>query len=229
MLPCRAVTFDFGQTLAELDTELLAERLAERAVVASRGALDVALPSAWQTYDRAIRAGEGGHPWKRLMRALLEGANATGDLGAAVDWLWDEQPKRNLWRRPVAGMIELVRALGSAGVPVGVVSNSEGRLAELADELGWGPLFLCIADSGRLGIEKPERAIFDWAAVRLGVETDAIAHIGDSWAADVLGALGAGARAIWFAQASATADPRVPVCRDAAAVRLELRNWGLPV
>lgn len=228
-----AVTFDFGQTLAELDSDLLARRLAERGVAIEPAAIDAAVPEAWAVYDRAIRAGEGGHPWKTLMHALLAGAGVAAAARApAVDWLWDEQPTKNLWRRPIAGMIDVVRELGAAGVPVGVVSNSEGRLAELADELGWSALFGCIADSGKLGTEKPGREIFDWAAARLGVAVGDVVHVGDSWAADVAGALGAGARAVWFVRGGGPApgamDPaRVRAARDAGELRAVLRAWGI--
>jgi FMN phosphatase YigB (HAD superfamily) len=141
----RAVTFDFGQTLCELDTALLAQRLAERGITVLAERLEAAVPDAWRAYDAAIKAGLGGHPWKTLMTRLLEGAGVGrvtpqppgGPVDSAVDWLWTEQPRRNLWRRPIPGMIELVRELRGAGVPVGVISNSEGRLAELIAEVGW--------------------------------------------------------------------------------------------
>jgi putative hydrolase of the HAD superfamily len=55
-----------------------------------------------------------------------------------------------------------------------------------------------------------------------------IVHVGDSYAADVEGALGAGLRAIWFRGDQARAiDPRMVVCADAAEVRAALAAWGL--
>jgi putative hydrolase of the HAD superfamily len=145
-----------------------------------------------------------------------------------VDWLWTEQPVQNLWRRPIAGMIELCRDLRGAGVPVGVVSNSEGRLAELIDEIGWAGDFAVVADSGRLGVEKPDPAIFLWAAERLGVPAGSIAHVGDSWGADVEGACRAGMAAIWFRPRMAReAPPGVERASDAAEVRAVLAGWGL--
>src|SRR5688500_9003876 len=99
------------------------------------------------------------------MRTMLGGAGVGGaQLEPLVDWLWDEQPRQNLWRRPIPGMIELGDELRAAGVPLAVVSNSEGRLAELVDALGWADRFACVADSGKLGFEKPGREIFAWAA-----------------------------------------------------------------
>jgi putative hydrolase of the HAD superfamily len=231
----RAVTFDFGMTICELDTDMLARRIGEQALSVSAQELALAQPAAWCAYNDAIRAGHGGHPWKLFMRTLLGGAGAPpSSVNRIADWLWDEQPARNLWRRPIPGMIELVREL-SAQTPVGIVSNSEGRLAELVEELGWADLFRVVADSGRLGCEKPARALFAHAADRLGVPLDDIVHIGDSLEADVKGALAAGMRAIWFGAGPAAEDaeeppdPRMRRCRTASEVRAALGTWGFPL
>ena len=64
------------------------------------------------------------------MATLLDGAGVA-DVEPHVDWLWDEQQRQNLWRARIPGMIALARVLAATGVRVAVVSNSEGRLAEL--------------------------------------------------------------------------------------------------
>jgi len=223
-----AVTFDAGQTLVELDAAMLARRLGERGVAIAAHAIDAAAPAAWARYDAHV--GRVGHPWKILMDALLEGAGVAADRAALVDWLWDEQPRANLWRRPVAGMIELVDALRAAGVRVGVLSNSEGKLAALFDEIGWGDRFEAVIDSGVVGVEKPDPRIFALAARALGVSEPALVHIGDSRPADIDGALAVGARAVWFGRvAAAVDDPRVRVAHDAAGARDALRAFGAPV
>ncbi|MDI3286130.1 HAD family hydrolase [Polyangium sp. 15x6] len=227
-----AVTFDFGQTLAALDADLTAARLAERSLSFDPKRIEVALPDAWRVYDDAIHRGLGGHPWKIFMRALLERAAASPldeeALVGAVDFLWSEQPRKNLWRRPIPGMLELAEDLSDAGVPVGIISNSEGRLAELVAELGWDDRFLVLADSGRLGMDKPDRAIFAWTAGRLGRSLDRIVHIGDSLAADVEGALGAGMRAVWFGGDPKRAlGERARVAKDASEVRRALVEFGV--
>ena len=227
--PATAVTFDFGQTLCELDTGMLSRRLAERELVVPEADLDAALPGALRAYDAGIRRGLGGHPWKVLMAELLTLAGAPdAHLGPTVDWLWDEQPGTNLWRRPIAGMIEIVDALRARAIPVGVISNSEGHLAELAAEIGWGDRFQVIADSGRLGLEKPGAAIFAWTANALGVPMGNIVHIGDSFAADVEGAVNAGLRAIWFAAKPEVAlPPRAHAATSAREVRSALAAMGI--
>jgi FMN hydrolase / 5-amino-6-(5-phospho-D-ribitylamino)uracil phosphatase len=227
--PALAVTFDFGQTLAELDTSMLSRRLAERGIEVAAARLEACVPEAWSAYDAAIHAGGGGHPWKVLMARLIALAGVhDASAGGAVDWLWTEQPARNLWRRPIAGMIEIAWSLRRAGVPVGVVSNSEGRLAELIAELGWQDALPLCADSGKLGMEKPESPIFLWAAERLGVAPAQIVHVGDSWAADVEGAVRAGMRAVWFRGRSAREmPPEVRRAEDAEGVRAALGAWGV--
>ncbi|APR82379.1 Hypothetical protein A7982_07728 [Minicystis rosea] len=230
-LPALAVTFDFGQTLCDLDTAMLSRRLAERGLDVAAERLEASVPEAWSAYDAAIVAGHGGHPWKFLMTRLLSLAGAAeAPAREATDWLWTEQPHQNLWRRPIAGMIEVVRALRAAGAKVGVVSNSEGKLAELAHEIGWGNEFLFVADSGKLGMEKPEPGIFLWAVERLGVPAAQVVHIGDSWAADVEGARRAGLRAIWFrGKGPRTLTEDVQRADDEASVRAALRAWGIDV
>jgi HAD superfamily hydrolase (TIGR01509 family) len=230
-LPVLAVTFDFGQTLCELDTGLLSRRLAERGLAVAEPRLDAAVIDAWRAYDAAIDQGLGGHPWKILMRELLARAGAPeASIGEAVDWLWTEQPLKNLWRRPIEGMIEIVIDLHRAGIAVGVVSNSEGKLAELIDEIGWGAHFPVVADSGKLGLEKPGPAIFQWAAERLGALAGQVVHVGDSLAADVEGALGAGMRAVYFKpRARRPAPVGVKIASDAAGLRRALGEWGIAV
>lgn len=228
-----AVTFDAGQTLVELDVAMLAGRLAERGVDVRPAAIERAQPAAWRAYERIVaRPAEApAHPWQMFMRALLAGARPSVPAATVADlaaWLFAEQPRRNLWRRPVPGMLELVDALRGAGVAVAVVSNSEGRLAELLTEIGMADRFVAIADSGRLGIDKPDRRIFEWAAARLGVAPAALVHVGDSWAADVVGARAAGARAIWFGPAArAQDDPAIAAAVDAAGVEAALVAWAV--
>jgi HAD superfamily hydrolase (TIGR01549 family) len=209
----------------DLDLAFLARRLAERGVAVEIAALEAAVPAAWQRYDTLVDPA-GGHPWRALMTTLLGSAGIAADqIDPLVDWLWGEQPRANLWRAPIPDMVGLARELAGRGVRVAVLSNSEGRLAELLAEIGIADTFAAIVDSGRVGIEKPDRRIFDHTLAVLGATGPGI-HIGDSWPADIAGALGAGWRAIWFGpRATPVDDPRVAVAHDAAGVRAILARW----
>ena len=214
----RAITWDFGETLTTLDASCLARKLASRGAHVDEARVLEALPAAWETYQRSHAgvgaAGQGSHPWKPLMAALLalSGATPASEHDALVDFLFEDQRRENLWRKPIAGMIELVRELAAEGVPMCVLSNSEGRLVELVAELGWSRDLPLVIDSGKVGVEKPDPAIFELAAQSLGVRPDETIHVGDSLRADVGGALGVGARALWF-----TPPPAYPERRPAPA------------
>lgn len=233
----RAVTFDFGQTLVAIDPATLVERLAEIGITATETSIFGALGAAFAASDRIVGQGGASAAWLGFMDVLL-GAAAVGDAdrARAVPWLFEQQRVRNLWRRPIPGMIELCRELGAAGVPIGLVTNSEGRAAELVAELGWTDALPVVADSGVLGLEKPAPAIFDWMAERLGVPVFETVHVGDSFPADVMGAIGAGMRALWFAPEEGpphakvdTIPDRVGVVRGAAELRSALVALGLPL
>lgn len=219
------VTFDAGMTLVELDLDFLARRIAERGVVREPAALRAAAPQAWRRYDDRVDAGGAhGRLWHDLLREII------GDPDAGlVDWLWEQQPTANLFRAPITGMVELARTLRARGVRTAVLSNSEGGLASLLDEIGIADAFEVIVDSGRIGIEKPDPAIFAYTLAQLGVARDAPAiHIGDSWSADVAGALASGWRAIWYGRrAVAVADPRVACAHDAIEAAAALADLGL--
>jgi putative hydrolase of the HAD superfamily len=194
----KALGFDFGQTLAELDYEFLQRRLSERD--AAFDAREAAAGSNEASRVYGAKKSEGhALAWRAMMEILLTcggvGAERVGELAS---WLWQEQPRQNLWRRPIPGMIELVRELKQRGVPLVVISNSEGHLAELVEELGWERDFEVVIDSGRIGIDKPDPRIFAHACAAVGVSPQDLLHVGDSWEADVQGALGASASAVWF-------------------------------
>jgi len=232
----RAVTFDFGQTLAELDHDFLMRRAhgfgAELDPVASHAAT----VSAWHAYGAAKSLGHA-RAWQAMMLEILRGGNVRKIRAEAADptyaekiaqLLWDAQPTHNLWRKPIAGMFELCAELGAQQVPVGIISNSEGHLAELVEELGYRALFAVVIDSGRVGVDKPNPRIFELAAEALGVPLSEIVHVGDAWEADVLGARAAGARGIWFAPTDDRALPEgVVACRDAHELRQALRDFGV--
>jgi len=231
-----AVTFDYGQTLAELDHDFLALRVAELGGVLDAAAARSAHIAAWDAYGAAKTLGHA-KAWQLMMVTFLRAGGARPASGVAephyaqelAEKLWLAQPARNLWRKPIAGMFELVHELGARGVPLGIISNSEGRLAELLAELGEESPFQVIVDSGRVGVDKPSARIFQLAAASLRTELARIVHVGDAWEADVMGARNAGALAVWFAPTDTRALPSgVVACRDASELRTALRtDFGL--
>jgi FMN hydrolase / 5-amino-6-(5-phospho-D-ribitylamino)uracil phosphatase len=226
-MPKPVVTFDAGLTLVELDLDFLAQRLGERGRPVDVAALIASAPAAWLHYDAL--APTSTHPWQDFMAKLLEGAGMQ-DVGPLVEWLWSEQPHKNLFRKPIAPMIDLARDLARRGTTVAVLSNSEGRLHELLTEIGVADPFAAIIDSGRLAFAKPDPRIFAHTLAELDAADSIPIHIGDSWTADIEAALAVGWRAIWYRSrgGSATSDAsRVPIAQNAADVRDALTRYGV--
>jgi putative hydrolase of the HAD superfamily len=222
------VTFDVGQTLVDLDLDFLATRLGERGISVETAALPSAAPAAWRRYDQLTEEG-AQHPWQAFMDALLEGAGV-GNREPVVSWLYAQQATKNLWRKPIEAMVQVVRDLRVRNIKVAALSNSEGHLADLLAEIGLAPLFDAIIDSQVVGVAKPERRIFEITLEQLGEPTPAIVvHVGDSWAADVEGALAAGWHAIWYRSRAGKPqhDPRVRVATDAEQIRAALSTLGV--
>ena len=75
---------------------------------------------------------------------------------------------------------------------LGIVSNFYGNLDGILAAEGLRPLFSVVADSGVLGVTKPEAAIFLHAAKAVQAEPADCVMVGDSIKRDIQGAAGVG-------------------------------------
>jgi HAD superfamily hydrolase (TIGR01549 family) len=98
------------------------------------------------------------------------------------------------------GVTELLARL-AASRDVAILSNwpLAATIDRYAEAHGWLPYLRAIVVSQRVGTIKPHPVIFDAAREALGgPHPRAILHVGDDWAADVVGAVSAGWRAAWL-------------------------------
>jgi putative hydrolase of the HAD superfamily len=82
--------------------------------------------------------------------------------------------------------------LAGRGVRLGVVSNFEPWLADVLALQRVDHLFAAVAISGRLGVAKPDPAIFRWALREVGADAAATVHVGDQPVNDVAAARAVG-------------------------------------
>jgi putative hydrolase of the HAD superfamily len=82
---------------------------------------------------------------------------------------------------------------------LGIVSNFYGNLETVCESLGLAPLFAVMTDSQRIGVEKPDPAIFGAALKALNAAPETTVFIGDSLSRDCEGARRAGIGFIWIA------------------------------
>jgi FMN phosphatase YigB (HAD superfamily) len=145
-------------------------------------------------------AGSGEAFWEEYNHSYVRSIGvAEADVEAAVTTL---QGTRNafLWRWPIPESQLALSTLAAAGVPLGVVSNASGQIADVLRrsgvcQAGAGPLvsMRVVVDSHVVGVAKPDPGIFDHALPYFdGIERGDIAYIGDSVTMDIGAARAAG-------------------------------------
>jgi HAD superfamily hydrolase (TIGR01509 family) len=81
----------------------------------------------------------------------------------------------------------------AARFPLVALSNGNADVGRV----GLGEFFLAGLSAREFGVGKPDPRIFHAAASSAGVTADAVLHVGDDAALDVLGGLGAGMQTVW--------------------------------
>jgi putative hydrolase of the HAD superfamily len=133
-------------------------------------------------------------------------------------------------RRAVPGAVPLLAALAGR-VRVGVVSNN--LFDEQLDKLklcGLEPFVHALIVSERVGVSKPDPAIFTAALEAVGCRANEAVMVGDSWIADIAGARAAGIRPVWFNPMElALPDGAEPVAqlRSLEPVNAVMRTLGI--
>ena len=194
----RALLLDAGNTVVFLDVACVAAILEQAGIRAARAGLEAALPAANRGYVQALRAGQSHEQgWGALIQAWLVAAGLDpAQAPHAVRLLRAEHDRFNLWRQVPAAVPPIIARLRAAGLRVGIVSNSEGRLADLLARVGLGSAFDLVVDSALEGVSKPDPEIFWRACARLGVGPSDALYAGDIPEVDVVGARGAGLDAV---------------------------------
>ena len=104
---------------------------------------------------------------------------------------------------------------------LGVISNADGRIAEVLNHCGIADCFESIIDSGMVGAEKPDPRIFRTALDRLNVPPEESLYIGDVYSVDYLGATRVGMHSVLFDVAGTYRQQGLP--RVESLLELEAR------
>ncbi len=106
---------------------------------------------------------------------------------------------------------------------LGIVSNFYGNLEFLCQEIGYRKLFDTVIDSARLGVSKPQPAIFQAAVAKLGCLTEQVLFVGDNPLRDMAPAKALAMPHVWL---NTLHPERQACCEDDHVIRslLELRE-----
>jgi putative hydrolase of the HAD superfamily len=115
-------------------------------------------------------------------------------------------------------VIDVLQSLRARGYRLGIISNWSWDLHEYVEQVGLTGYFGAIVASARAGCDKPHPGIFLQALQALNSPPDRAMHVGDSYAADVVGALGVGMGALWLDRAGCGGRPECQAIRDLSEV-----------
>jgi putative hydrolase of the HAD superfamily len=101
-------------------------------------------------------------------------------------------------RKAANANVQLLAELKERGFELGVVSNGCGNVENLCADFGYTPFLSVIVDSRRIGVSKPNPAIFVYAAEKLGRDPAEIMMVGDSFDRDVRPAKHIGMKTAWL-------------------------------
>ena len=195
---------DAGNTLISIDFAIVASEFARHGVSAAPAELAraeaAARPklSAWLAAG-ASQQGEDTH-FSFLSNVLdhLPAGRAPG--GAESRRIAQEASARiyrpgasdELWNVPLPGIADALGELRALGLRLVVVSNADGTVERGLTRAGLRGLLDVVVDSHVVGFEKPDPRIFEHALAASGARPEATLHVGDLYAADVVGARAAG-------------------------------------
>jgi HAD superfamily hydrolase (TIGR01509 family) len=198
----RAVLFDAGNTLLEMDYDLVTAQFRSRghdvnAAMVTRAERRARVRLDHEQASAATRArrGEG-----RYLRYLLGDLGITDDAEhqAIAEWRRGFNLPVGLCHRAEAEALEALRRLRAAGLVTGVISNSNGSVRLALERAGLAPHLDFVIDSTVVGIAKPDPRVFHLGLREAGVTAAEAVHVGDSYFVDVLGARQVGMGAVLF-------------------------------
>lgn len=192
-----AVLFDAGGIFVIPDPTVFAPLLAYFGATDDLGAYHRA---HYRGMAAKSAAGSPESDWSVYNLAYVE---AVGVPVADVEYAAEILGKtRNawLWRWPLEDSVAALRELHVRNVPIGVVSNATGQIADLLERSrvcqvgdGHGVPVRVIVDSHLVGVAKPDPRIFDFGLEAFqGIDRSRVAYVGDSVTMDIGGARAAG-------------------------------------
>ena len=200
--PLRAVFFDAGNTLLQMNYAAIAGALGGHGVSVTPEALARADWSARVRLDADLLAQrtstESVATADRYVRYLLGGAGIDDErvVAALGEWRRTYNPPVGMWNTPEPLAPAALALARSAALRTAVISNSNGSVRAILETLGLARDLDFVLDSTEVGVEKPDPRIFRLALARADVTAAEAVYVGDLYSVDVLGARAAGMSAV---------------------------------
>jgi len=201
---------DAGGVLVFPQPGLLLPALFAAGVFPDVAALERAHYRAMVVQDLAATPPEAGTWWRDYLTGYVAACGVPQERCSEVALQIVEVTRGHAWSHVGTGAPSGLQALAALGLPMGVVSNSDGSVEAELRQLGVcyapdgpppgdphpsdaGVRVGVVIDSAVVGVAKPDPAIFSIALDAIGVPgSQTVLYVGDSLRYDVAGALAAG-------------------------------------
>jgi len=203
------VFFDVGSTLLFANRDRMLQPLYERGIVPSEKDLRALECIVKNEFDDILEHdGRADHGfWDMFYMRLFEKHQLT-DEPLRQRLIANTRNSSN-WDQMRPGTRDALERI-AARHQIAVISNADGKIAELLGRCGIADCFRTITDSGIVGHEKPHPRIFETALASLGAQPAESLYVGDVYAVDYHGATGAGMEAVLFDVCGAYRDKGLP-------------------
>jgi len=157
---------------------------------------------------RMVKDGSTDHSfWWMFYSQLLEEIGLVDDT--VRDQLVSTIRQSANWDIIPSATRERLQRIG-ARYQISVISNADGKIADVLGRCGIADCFCTITDSGLVGYEKPHPEIFRHALQTMNAAPAESLYVGDMYSVDYLGATGAGMRGVLMDVTGAYHERGVP-------------------
>jgi HAD superfamily hydrolase (TIGR01549 family) len=208
-MPITALFFDVGNTLLFPNREKMLRPLHQRGVFPSAEQLREIERQTKREFD-VLEEGDSSVDhgfWRIYYSHLLDQLSIRKDEALCHELVTLTRISAN-WCDIRPGTREALLRLAEK-YRLAVISNADGKIADVLGRTGLADCFETITDSGIVGKEKPHPAIFEAALSSMGVAPQESLYIGDVYSVDYLGATRVGMQGMLFDAVGAYKDKRV--------------------
>ena len=195
------VFLDAGGVLVSPDPVQIGERFAG-------AGLRIDVDRLFEAHYRAVRAmdetptdrPDETHAYDAYYGTYVDVLGLTGaDADRGAQLLADVWSTSRVWTAPLPWATSGLAAIAATGLPIVIVSNADGTVAEMLATAavcqvgdGAGTSVTHVIDSTAVGVAKPDPRIFELALEVVDASPERAVHGGDAYRYDVLGARAAG-------------------------------------
>ncbi len=208
-MPLKAIFFNVGNTLLFPDRQHILAPLHQRKLTPTLEQWHAIERKTKKEFDDILQHdGKADHSFWYLFYSHLLPKLGVHDV-ALRDALVNATRISANWCDIRPGTRETLLRLGRR-YPLAVISNADGKIADVLNRCGIADCFRQIVDSGLVGYEKPHPAIFQTALHSMNVSPEQSLYVGDVFSVDYAGATRAGMQAILFDVSGAYRESALP-------------------